>query len=823
MNTKKLNNNKKYIHNWRLVKLFSIFLVFIFCFSQGNLFARAGNTGLLFFSDNFESDTIGALSGQNGWIGSAESDWRVQSDGLGGQNIIQLATTTLFNGSSINQAITPSQNSRIKADFIAVAGTAGPNAWLRRTVTAATAKGYNLFQYGDVLNLDFVNANRIIAVIASVSNPLTTGNWYTIEFEAINDTDGNPVLKGWVYPQGTARPETPTISATDTNKYAPAAGYPALATLNGTVTIDNVEIYTETLLGSVNPENVSISQNTGAVTISWDDLSISEPSIVGYKIKYGTSSASYATTTDIGNATSTIITDLNDGQTYYFAVSAYDSSVTPEETGNSPEVSITRDISAPSITSISAIVPASDRSTITWSTNEGTASAIEYGLTSRYSTSTSNSSSTTSHEMVLSDLIACTDYHYRILATDSANNSATSSDKNFRTVGCTGNANVITSTSSEISVASEASLSLTASARESLTLAVPASFTATSSSATFQAKLLNKSEFFAAVTPPTNLNSVGDSIYNLQALIDTNAVLSTFDQPLTISLTYDPDTLGSVDESTLLIYRYDDGAWTELSNCATDTDTNTVSCATSHFSDFGIFGETAASSPAPVNSTIAAATNGGGMPMEWQDSPEPPIEGFKIIINNGDTTTSGQTVTLSLSGGRDAVKMAISNSADFKFSSQENYSSLKTWNLCESNKSDCPPGEYKVYVKFYTSWGNSSEPVSSSIIYKPLEESPSIKIESPTPTTKGQVAPAMKFLKNLWYGQTANDIKFLQKFLNTNGYIVSKLGAGSIGQETTYFGPLTQAALAKFQTANQISPAVGFFGPITRAVVNNIK
>jgi len=78
------------------------------------------------------------------------------------------------------------------------------------------------------------------------------------------------------------------------------------------------------------------------------------------------------------------------------------------------------------------------------------------------------------------------------------------------------------------------------------------------------------------------------------------------------------------------------------------------------------------------------------------------------------------------------------------------------------------------------------------------------------------------FLKDLELGDQDSDVKRLQEFLNTNGYILTTEGLGSIGDETTFFGSLTVSALIKFQSDNSISPAVGYFGPITRSFINNL-
>lgn len=79
--------------------------------------------------------------------------------------------------------------------------------------------------------------------------------------------------------------------------------------------------------------------------------------------------------------------------------------------------------------------------------------------------------------------------------------------------------------------------------------------------------------------------------------------------------------------------------------------------------------------------------------------------------------------------------------------------------------------------------------------------------ESPTPNS---------FNRSLRLGSTGADVKALQQFLNQQGFTVATSGAGSVGKETAYFGPATKRALARFQAANNIRPAVGNFGPITR-------
>jgi peptidoglycan hydrolase-like protein with peptidoglycan-binding domain len=82
-------------------------------------------------------------------------------------------------------------------------------------------------------------------------------------------------------------------------------------------------------------------------------------------------------------------------------------------------------------------------------------------------------------------------------------------------------------------------------------------------------------------------------------------------------------------------------------------------------------------------------------------------------------------------------------------------------------------------------------------------------------------AAAPTFLTNHQLYDRSEDIRSLQEILNAQGFVVAKNGPGSIGDETSIFGPHTYRALINFQSAHGL-PATGYFGPLTRAMINLI-
>ena len=86
------------------------------------------------------------------------------------------------------------------------------------------------------------------------------------------------------------------------------------------------------------------------------------------------------------------------------------------------------------------------------------------------------------------------------------------------------------------------------------------------------------------------------------------------------------------------------------------------------------------------------------------------------------------------------------------------------------------------------------------------------------------------FNRNLTVGDRGEDVRVLQKELNSRGYQVANFGPGSSGNETDYFGSLTKAAIIKFQEASAsqilyplgLTSGTGFFGSATRSLLNSL-
>jgi len=168
----------------------------------------------------------------------------------------------------------------------------------------------------------------------------------------------------------------------------------------------------------------------GTAILSWG--ANTESDLAGYKVYYG-QSRPYSQSLDVGNITSYTVGGLAEGLTYYFVVTAYNTS--GYESGYSNEVSKTiPDVTAPLLSSIAAGAVSASSATISWLSNEPATSQVEYGLTTAYGASSPlDTTLLTSHRVTLTSLTPSTLYHYRVHSRDAAGNSAVSADRTFTT------------------------------------------------------------------------------------------------------------------------------------------------------------------------------------------------------------------------------------------------------------------------------------------------------------------------------------------------------------------------------------------------------
>jgi len=338
-------------------------------------------------------------------------------------------------------------------------------------------------------------------------------------------------------------------------------------------------------------------------------------------------------------------------------------------------------LGAPGISSVSS-TPTASTSAITWTTDIAASTKIVYGPTTSYSASTAEtniSSRVTSHSATLSSLASCATFHYQVISANINNLYATSTDYSFITSGCAGSSAIATSTNSTVATTTTSTVSLLSSSA-GISLAIPIAYA--SSSADFQIKKLVKETVSAAVGRPSGYIEAGDYVYNLTAITEELQTISTFDQNLTITMSYTDADVSGIVESTLKIFRWDGSNWNELPNCAVNESANTVTCDTGNFSTFGLYGQAA-----PVTAAASSPGGGGGnfIPPSTPTVSQTPFMVDYVIKFN---------VT-------DAVQMAISDDKNFTTISWQDYSPTYSPGPEEINKT--------LYVKFRSKAGGESD------------------------------------------------------------------------------------------------------------------
>lgn len=168
-----------------------------------------------------------------------------------------------------------------------------------------------------------------------------------------------------------------------------------------------------------------------------------------------------------------------------------------------------------------------------------------------------------------------------------------------------------------------------------------------------------------------------------------------------------------------------------------------------------------------------------------------------FAINNNARMTQERFVTVSLNADpATSARYALSIDPNFGDTGQKPYSPTVLFMLPEA------AGVYTLYVKYFSETGHGSEVFSKSIEYRPSAvKTTEVKVTeiNTTEVERSENETPFRFTRTLRSGMTDSQVLQLQQFLNTQGFTIAKTGAGSPGNETTYFGPSTRRAVILFQ------------------------
>lgn len=197
------------------------------------------------------------------------------------------------------------------------------------------------------------------------------------------------------------------------------------------------------------------------------------------------------------------------------------------------------------------------------------------------------------------------------------------------------------------------------------------------------------------------------------------------------------------------------------------------------------------------------------------------ILNFEIVLHDDDTfqfNYGEQLLDLNSDYAAVGVQDGILSYVASEYNDRNNFNNLNTsyWNY--TGEEPEPESEEEPRRKKGTSVKKRVEnlvKMGDTQKAEELKDEWSHLFDSTTQTTQTQSGETQ--VRDLELGMEGSDVKLLQQLLNAQGYLLAETGVGSIGNETEYFGTLTQNALIKYQAANNISPAAGYFGSITRA------
>lgn len=521
----------------------------------------------------------------------------------------------------------------------------------------------------------------------------------------------------------------------------------------------------------------STTDTTALITWNTDELSDS-------RVVYGTASGNYGLSSSsaalVTTGHSISLSGLTQSTLYYFRIVSKDAAL---NISTSSEMTFTTaaapDTDAPTASNV-IVTPSANSATVTWDTNEAATSTFRYSLNTSYNLA-STSTGTSSHSVSITGLVSNTLYHYVVVSRDPSGNTATTTDATFMTTDNVAPIISLTGTSTtNVTATINWTTDEAASSSVSYGLTTGYGLASTSLGATSHTVVL--SGLTASTTYHFKINAT-DASSNSTSTGDY--LLFTTDNP-----DINPPSLSAGSPTGSL------ATGTTQATISVHTDENaTCRYATSAGIAYGSMTGTFTTTGTTTHSTLVTGLSDGGSYSYY----------VRCIDGLGNANASDFAVSFSVAANAAVVPPA--------------------------NPEPVPAIQPGAQVGQETPGGPAfttlTTPHEAPGFLRAKQQAGQLaKIdEVARAAAEAQArarATAFKYVfrKDLQLGDKGLDVLNLQKALNLLGFKIAASGAGSPGKETALFGPATKQALIRFQQANGIKPASGFFGPLTRAKMN---
>jgi peptidoglycan hydrolase-like protein with peptidoglycan-binding domain len=596
---------------------------------------------------------------------------------------------------------------------------------------------------------------------------------------------------------------------------------------------------------------IAASLNASSATITWDTDVPSDSQVM-----YGVNSDLGATTTlaaTLVTSHSVTISGLAENTNYRYEVAskpagALSAAVSDLQEFSTLAASIHSSVAA-NITNVSA-VPSTTSASVTWTTDKAATSQVEYGITTGYDQETAlDSASVTSHAMPLSNLTSGTTYHYHLISVDADANVTTSQDYTFTTDSVPG----ISVPSAPIQIASVAVSSHGATSAILSWNISSDSDIAQTYDVRYSTTPIVSGTFGTANAAQSTAITYGD-------LSPNGTARSYVVTGLTAGTTY----------YFAVKAKYQNSEWSLISNVPSTTLDAAVSAPVNSGSSGdgggGIFRSGSGVIAAPA--AIDAVDNNAQVIFTWQNPsastfartiivhkegsyPSGLTDGKIIYEGRGENftdieATNGQTeyylfYALDTTGNYSApAKIAIGGNE--RESQQVSFGKAPLRRMTAYSFPDAiQTGDTGIEVqhlqqllvehpnlypkKLVTGYfGNYTEAAVEKFQAQQGLPQTGVVDEITANKLNGLDLPALDislgqltstFSKNLQYGDFNNDVEALQRFLIQQGFYPEAI-------ISEYFGPLTRAAVVRFQQKYGITPGRGYVGSKTRAQIKAV-